>query len=78
MEDYLTHIWGDKGVYTFTQIMSPKMNPIALLEFELAYYDVAVQEDWGTYSYDLVVIGRFLLSAFSLISVWSVGSINSV
>ena len=31
------------GVYTFPKGISPKVNVIAWLEFELAYYDVKVQ-----------------------------------
>ena len=40
---YLTHIWG--GVYVLNCIegISPKVNVIAALEFELVYNDVAVQ-----------------------------------
>ena len=30
-------------IHTFPKGISPKVNVIALLEFELAYYDVAVQ-----------------------------------
>ena len=40
---YLTHRWENKGVHTFTKGICPKMNVIARLEFELAYYDSAVQ-----------------------------------
>ena len=34
---------GDKWVHTFPKGISPKVNVIARLEFELATYDVAVQ-----------------------------------
>ena len=34
---------GDKGVHTFPKDISPKMNVIAWLEFELIYFEVAVQ-----------------------------------
>ena len=37
---YLTHRWGYKGLYTFPRSISFKKNVIALLEFELIYYDV--------------------------------------
>ena len=37
---YLTHSW--KGVHTFPKGICPKVNVIARLEFELAYYDSAV------------------------------------
>ena len=39
---YLTHIWEDKGVHTFPKGICPKVNVIARLEYELAYYDSAV------------------------------------
>ena len=37
---YLTHSWEDKGVHTFPKGICPKVNLIAPLEFELAYYDI--------------------------------------
>ena len=39
---YLTHSWEDKGVNTFPKGICPKVNVIARLEHELAYYDSAV------------------------------------
>ena len=39
---YLTHSWEDKGVHTFPKGIYPKVNVIARLEYELAYYDSAV------------------------------------
>ena len=39
---YLTHSWKDNGVHTFPKGICPKVNVIARLEFELAYYDSAV------------------------------------
>ena len=39
---YLTHSWDDNGVQTFPKGIYPKVNVIARLEFELAYYDSAV------------------------------------
>ena len=39
---YLTHSWEDKGVHTFPKSICPKVNVIARLEYELAYYDFAV------------------------------------
>ena len=36
---YLTHSWEDKGVHTVPKGIFPKVNIIALLENELAYYD---------------------------------------
>ena len=39
---YLTHNWEDKGVHSFPKGIFPKVNVIARLEFELAYYDSAV------------------------------------
>ena len=38
----MTHCWKDKGVHTFPKGIYPKVNVIARLEFELAYYDSAV------------------------------------
>ena len=40
---YLTHCWEDKGVHAFTKGICPKVNEIARLEFELAYYDCVVR-----------------------------------
>ena len=39
---YLTHSWEDNGVHTFLKGICPKVNVIARLEYELAYYDSAV------------------------------------
>ena len=39
---YLTYSWEDKGVHTFPKSICPKVNAIARLEHELAYYDSAV------------------------------------
>ena len=39
---YLSHRWDDIEVYTFPKNIYPKVNVIARLEFELAYYDSAV------------------------------------
>ena len=39
---YLTHNWKDKGVHTFPKGICPKVNIIAQLENELAYYNSAV------------------------------------
>ena len=38
---YLTHNWEDKGVHTFPKAIFSKVNVIARLEYELAYYDSA-------------------------------------
>ena len=38
----LTHSWEDKGVHTFPKGICPKVNIIVRLEYELAYYDSAV------------------------------------
>ena len=40
---YLTYSWEDKGVHTFSKGICPKGNVIAWQEFELAYFDSAVQ-----------------------------------
>ena len=39
---YSTHSWEDKGVHTFPKGICSKVNVIARLEYELAYYDSAV------------------------------------
>ena len=36
---YLTFKWRDKGVHTFSKSIKPKVNLIARLEFELAYFE---------------------------------------
>ena len=38
----LTHSWEDKGVYTFPKSICPKVNVIAWLEYEQAYYGSSV------------------------------------
>ena len=40
---YLTHNWEDKKIHTFLKDICPKVNVIARLEFELAYYNSTVQ-----------------------------------
>ena len=37
------HSLEDKAVYTFDKSISPKVNVIARLEFELAYFQTAIQ-----------------------------------
>ena len=39
---YLTHSWEDEGVHAFLKGIYSKVNVIARLENELAYYDSAV------------------------------------
>ena len=39
----LTHGWEDKEVHTFLKGISLKENAIVWVEFELAYYDIAIQ-----------------------------------
>ena len=41
--NYLTYSWEDKGIRTFANGICPKVNVIARLEFERAYYDSVVQ-----------------------------------
>ena len=41
-KNYLTHSWENKGIHTFPKSICPKVNVIARLEYELAYYDSAV------------------------------------
>ena len=38
----MTHSWENKGVQAFPEGISPKVNVIESLEFELTYYGVAV------------------------------------
>ena len=40
---YLTNSLEDKGVHTFPEGISPKVNTIILLELELAYFKTTVQ-----------------------------------
>ena len=42
---YLTQSWkvGDKGIYTFPKGVSLRVNMIAWLEFEFAYFEAAVR-----------------------------------
>ena len=40
--NYLTDSWEDKRVHTFPKGIYPKVNVIARLEYELAFYDSAV------------------------------------
>ena len=44
VEQLLQNSWEDKGVHTFPKVISPKVNVIGQLEFELAYNDVTVQD----------------------------------
>ena len=39
---YLTHSWENMGVHIFPKGICPKVNVIARLEYELAYYDSIV------------------------------------
>ena len=40
---YLTHSWGNKRVHTFHKGITPKVNAIAWLVFQLNNYDITVQ-----------------------------------
>ena len=41
---YLTNSWGgDNEIHTFLKYISPKVNIIALLEIELAYFEAIVR-----------------------------------
>ena len=40
---YLSYCWVNKGVYTFPKGISPKVNTMVRLEFELAYYEAVAQ-----------------------------------
>ena len=39
---YLTGSWEIKGFNTFLKVIRPKLNVVTRLDFELAYYNVAV------------------------------------
>ena len=40
---YLTHSWKDQAIYTFRNSVSPNVNVIAPLQFDLSYSNVTVQ-----------------------------------
>ena len=42
-QQYLTHCWMDNEVHTFANSTNPKVNVIARLEFDLAYFEGGVQ-----------------------------------
>ena len=58
---YLTDYWEDKGFHTFLKRMCPKVNVIAWLSFELAYYDSAT--NIVSY-YAMNIFFHFLYTAF--------------
>ncbi len=62
MNSYSTHSREDKGVHTFPEGICPKVNVIARLEFELAYYDSAVQR-FNHYTTRMPPIDRTLSGA---------------
>ena len=76
---YLTHSWEDKRAHTFPKGICPKVNVIARLEYELAYYDSAVQRfnhytsrtpPWGMIrqnSQDSAIIKRYAFWSLSTI-----------
>ena len=39
---FLNYIWEDRGVHAFSKGINPKENVIALVEFELAYFEAGV------------------------------------
>ena len=41
---YLTHSWGDKGVHILPKGICPNVNEMVRLEFELACYNILVQQ----------------------------------
>ena len=55
---YLTIIGGNKGVHAFPKGISPKVNIIARLEFELANFEVAVQR---VNHYTLVILLDYVI-----------------
>ena len=42
LQNYLHQNWGDNKVRAFSIDICPKVNVLLQLEFDLAYYDVAV------------------------------------
>ena len=54
---YLTHSWQDKRVHTYPKGICPKVNVIARLEYELAYYDSTVHTN---FVYTIITMFRFL------------------
>ena len=70
---YLTHSWGNKWFHTFPKDISPKVNKITRLEFELAYDDVTVQlvRHCTTGPSSLRILVFFLLTCVS--SSWQFG-----
>ena len=40
---YLTYNWRNKRVHTYLKFISPKVNVIERLEFELSYFDATIQ-----------------------------------
>ena len=40
---YSAHSWEDKRVHAFPKDINPKINVMAQLEFELVYFEAAVQ-----------------------------------
>ena len=57
---FLSHSWGHKRVHIFPKGINPKVNVIAWLEFELAYYDFAVEHvsHYATGSYQSLFISQ--------------------
>ena len=83
---YLTHSWGDKGVHTTLKNICPKVNVIARLEFELAYYHVAVQhishyaiapleirgQNRSIYSYRKVLLSAFTIKESAIFCIYPI------
>ena len=67
----------DKRVHTFPKGICPKMNVTAQLEFELAYYDSALQRfNYYTPLFICLMSHQFLMDYLmprfdSLVNVWS-------
>ena len=60
---YLTYSWGNKGVRTFPEGISTKVNVIARLEFEFTYFEVATQH-FTHYAMETFPDGRFKIEEF--------------
>ena len=63
---YITHSWEDKGFHTFPKGICPKVNVIARLEYELAYYNSAVHRFKPYTTYIFIYIYAYRLPECSI------------
>ena len=73
---YLTPSWLDNGAHIFPKCVCLKVNVIVQLEFEIAYYDSAVQHfNHYTMITPASIIGKFLIEMiFSCPNFWDEAS----